>query len=141
MTLWDYLETMRNKPEHVRQRIALLTTLAVFVLVVNVWWNVHDRSLSAESISFAEATSPIGVVGDMFAGVASQTRGFMTELHTEIAKSASTTVAVNENIPPSSSEDGAMTRVDDDTIGTTTIDDRSFETSTPLNEQSTNPSL
>ena len=60
------LDTLKAKPRHVRQQIAVVTTVLLSVLIVSVWWEGRNSEVRASDKSVQEV-SPTEVVGNIFA--------------------------------------------------------------------------
>jgi hypothetical protein len=61
----DFLDTLRQKPVHVRRQIAVLTTGVLSLLILSVWLNTWDigRSPSQEKSSTGKAPTAVLVRG------------------------------------------------------------------------------
>ena len=63
--MFNHIEKIRQKPEHVRRGIAMFITLALFLVVVIVWVFAPDVSLvEKEKSRVDEAPSPLWVFKD-----------------------------------------------------------------------------
>lgn len=64
--MFNHIEKIRQKPEHVRRRIAVFLTLMLFLVVVFVWIFAPDVSLVEQEKNRAidEAPSPFWVLKD-----------------------------------------------------------------------------
>ena len=93
-TMLDYLEKLRQKPPHVRKRFALLSTCAIFSVIVMVWWTTWSAPVTEGSNSLANVVTPLGVV----ANVASAARDGLRKLPEQITSSlSSSTSATSKN--------------------------------------------
>ena len=66
--MMEYLDKLKRKPKHVRQRIALMTTSVISLMIFSIWWstwNIATIGGEERSLSVNEALSPVGA----FAGV------------------------------------------------------------------------
>lgn len=80
MDMKNYLEKLRAKPEHVRIRIAFLTSSFMFILIFTGWsFTKHAPDLT-KSPALADATSPLSVVANAFSGLKTQTQYVATSL-------------------------------------------------------------
>lgn len=62
----DYLDTLKAKPPHVRQQIAMITTVLLSLLIVSVWWGGRNSEVRASDRGVHDE-SPTEVVGNIFA--------------------------------------------------------------------------
>lgn len=65
--MMKYLENLRKRPRHVRQRIALATTAFFSLMIGGVWWGTWSADQSIDNAPASKDISPVDVVVD-FAG-------------------------------------------------------------------------
>ena len=63
---FEFLDKLRAKPEHVRKHIALLTTLAIFFVIVNIWWETKRPSSADNTVKLSDVVSPVQLVANAF---------------------------------------------------------------------------
>lgn len=78
--MFEFLDNLRAKPEHVKKRIALLSTLVVFFAIVNVWWVTKTSPVSEHSVAISEVVSPLGVVANVFMSAKGRVEGLGDEI-------------------------------------------------------------
>lgn len=88
----DYLDKLRQKPPHVRKRVALLSTCAVFSAIVMVWWTTWSSPVNEQSTSVAQALTPLGVL----ANVASAARDGLRKLPEQINSGLSSSTITHD---------------------------------------------
>lgn len=88
----EYLDKLRMKPRHVRERIAFFTTAIFSLFIGSVWWGVWgaERNLDAP---IAEDISPASAVVEIFGRAKSSTRELFGGLVDPVQYSASGTTA------------------------------------------------
>lgn len=77
----DYLDKLRAKPVHVRQRIAWIATVALSFLVGSVWWatwNTEDTTASPV-LAKVSTPSPWSVVSNVFIGAKGEMTAALTD--------------------------------------------------------------
>lgn len=64
LTLLDYLDRLRRRPEGARRRIALAVALLLTLFILAIWLlNLHFTALPIGSaISFDQAQSAVGII-------------------------------------------------------------------------------
>ena len=110
--MFDFLDKLRQKPKHVRQQIAIVTTTTLSLLVFSVWWTTFTASESESAVSVNEALSPVAALTEMASVGVNSFDGFTESLKTHVLQvqyGASTTdsqseVAAYDNIPVSGNE-------------------------------------
>ena len=93
----EFLDNLRSKPEHVRKRIALVTTLAVFFVIVNVWWVSKQPAANGSDVSVSEVVSPLGMVGNVIMSAKNKVENFKTELTAQLLNASATPATVQKN--------------------------------------------
>ncbi len=63
---FQFLDKLRAKPEHVRKSIALFTTLAIFFVIVNIWWETKRPSSAEGTVKLSDVVSPVQLVANAF---------------------------------------------------------------------------
>lgn len=58
----EYLDKLRKKPRHVRERIALLTTAAFSLLIGGIWWTSWSVDQVTQDARVSKDISPIDAV-------------------------------------------------------------------------------
>jgi hypothetical protein len=88
-----YIEHLKTKPHHVRQRIALFTSLGITMVILVIWassLNVGLSGASQANTSDSSDISPFGAMG------AAASQGFES-IKSIFTKSSSDTFAEQEN--------------------------------------------
>ena len=89
----DYLDKLRKKPRHVRERIALLTTAVLSLLIVSVWWQIWSAERMNDAARVSADISPVTAVLSIAGRAKESTQGLLSEL-VESVKIASSTADV-----------------------------------------------
>jgi hypothetical protein len=82
--MFDFLDKLRQKPKPVRQRIALITTVALSFLIFFMWWTTFTISGSDKVITVGEALSPVGAMAEMASVAGSSFKGFSENLKSHV---------------------------------------------------------
>ena len=104
--MMEFINNLKRKPEHVRKRIALFTTIAIFSLIVNVWWISWKTPVSENSVAITEAASPLGVVADMVFGLKGYAEHMAKTVAGQLQNSASSSTPESQTANVSASEVG-----------------------------------
>lgn len=88
-----YIEHLRTKPEHIRQRIALLTSFGITLVILMIWASSLNVGLAPSSSQAKDAGSDISPFGVMGAAVS---QGFES-IKGLFGKSSSDTYRAQEN--------------------------------------------
>ena len=64
--MFEFLDKLRTKPPHVRRFIALGTTLAIFFVIVNIWWETSKTPQTENPVTITDVVSPLQVVANAF---------------------------------------------------------------------------
>lgn len=109
----EYLETLRNKPRHVRKQIALLSSSLLFGLIFTVWISARFISSPAPETTMARASDPLSVVANTFSGIKDTSGELTGEFQKKIFElNAQLPVAVTEQPPESLSPPLSLEPVD-----------------------------
>ena len=65
----EFINNLKRKPKHVRSRIAFLSTLGIFFVIVNIWWISFKSPVNDSSVPVTEVVTPLGVVANMVMGM------------------------------------------------------------------------
>jgi cytoskeletal protein RodZ len=64
--MMEFLDKLKRKPKHVRQRIALFTSASISLLIFVMWWTMFTAAESDSSeTSLTEALSPVSALAGM----------------------------------------------------------------------------
>ncbi len=95
--MMDYLDSLRRKPKHVRQRIALTSTIFIFSVIFGIWYSTFTLSASPTSLSIKDTLTPVtaftSMIGDAGRSVNDFThtfKGQMQQLQYEASSTAAT---------------------------------------------------
>jgi len=67
--MFNYIEKLRNKPEHIRRRILLGSTISITAIVALIWFSVSYVSLSHSQDVQSASVSPFYTVESNFAAI------------------------------------------------------------------------
>ena len=103
---FEFLDKLRAKPEHVRKSIALFTTLAVFFVIVNIWWETKKPSSAEGTVKLSDVVTPVQLVANAFVTAKDIVVNFGSA-YTGMMKTATSTDAILnfKHFPPRSSRD------------------------------------
>ncbi len=87
----EFLEKLKRKPEHVRKRIAIFSTLGISFLILNIWWVSWTSPLNEDSIAVTEVASPLAVVANMVFGLKDDADHMVASLQNQMHYSATDT--------------------------------------------------
>ena len=73
------LETLRSKPNHIKQTISIVLTVVIFSAIVFVWISSREARLREVEVR-GKTVSPLGGVSLMFQGVFSDFKLKMSEV-------------------------------------------------------------
>lgn len=89
----EYLDKLRKKPRHVRERIALFTTAILSLFIVSIWWEVRSADRMYANAKGSEDISPVAAVLNIADRAKESTSSMLNEL-VETVKNASSTTDV-----------------------------------------------
>ncbi len=94
--MWEFLDNLRKKPEHVRHQIAFFVSSGVFGLIVFMWYAAGGIA-PASSRAFSEVSTPLSVVAKTLGGVKNETQmmasTFRADLEELLLQNASTSLS------------------------------------------------
>lgn len=61
----EFLDKLKRKPKHVRQRIALVTSGSISLLIFFMWWTTFNVPSDTSQTSLGEALSPVSALAGM----------------------------------------------------------------------------
>ena len=64
--MFDYLDKLRAKPAHVRERIAWVTTAVLSLFVASIAWSTWNTEAAVVATATPSTRSPWSVVSDVF---------------------------------------------------------------------------
>ncbi len=106
--MFDYLDTLRQKPPHVRMQITYVTTSILFFIIITVWWNSWSAAGSAQTTNAIAEKSPINVVASALSGMKEQTLSSWKETIANVQNIASSTdvaaVAASQDNSPTNDQ-------------------------------------
>jgi hypothetical protein len=102
---WEHLDNLRARPEHVRRRIAFVSTTLVSLLIFSVWYSTRDLSSARSSLSITEVTEPLALVGKAFGGMKNETEEIAASFETQLIPFMN---ALATATAPASSEEGVV---------------------------------
>jgi hypothetical protein len=83
----EFLDKLKRKPKHVRQRIALVTSGALSALIFVMWWTNFTASTEDSSqTSLSEALSPVGALAGMVHNTVAGVSTFSEDLKTKVTQ-------------------------------------------------------
>ncbi len=95
--MWEFLDNLRKKPEHVRHQIAFFVTSGVFGLIVFMW-HAAGGIAPASSRALSEVSTPLSMVAKTVGGVKNETQmmasTFRADLEQLLLQNASTSLHV-----------------------------------------------
>ena len=91
--MFEFLDKLRAKPAHIRQRVAFATTAAIFFVIVNIWWQTDKVPDVENPVSVHDVVSPLQVVANVFISTKDAIGTFGDELSVKFSN-ASTAEAV-----------------------------------------------
>lgn len=71
--MFDYLDTLRKKPPHVRMQITYVTTSVLFALIALIWWSTWRPQDPVYQKNAAPDQSPVNVVTEAISGMKEET--------------------------------------------------------------------
>lgn len=93
--MFNYLDRLRRKPQHVRMQITYVTTSVLFFIILTMWWTSWTASGGREEPSaLVQEKSPIRVVTEVFTGLKEETASSWKDVLADIQTYASTSVQV-----------------------------------------------
>ena len=92
----EYLDKLRKKPRHVRERIALFTTIMFSLVILGIWWTSWNVDRSSENDRAAKDISPVDAVVSIAKRAKDSTVDLFGGLMDPQQYSASSTIAVAE---------------------------------------------
>lgn len=60
MSFWNYLESIRQKPEPARQAIAFVFAIIITAIIVTVW--LYLKNISSRLVPITDTSSPFEVL-------------------------------------------------------------------------------
>lgn len=94
----EFLNKQRQKPEHVKKRIAVFTTLGLFSIIFSVWWMSWSTPPSDNAVAISDVVSPLGVVVNAVTGVRSHAEDMVHQYTKQLQYAASGTLPENEGL-------------------------------------------
>lgn len=94
----DYLDKLRMKPRHVRERIAFSVTAVFSVFIVSMWWVSWTADRMPSNTRISEEITPVGAVADIAEQAQDSTSELFGSLVDPIQYNASGTTAVAQVI-------------------------------------------
>ena len=99
-TLKEKLEYLKRKPEHVRKRIAFVTTVAIFSVIVSLWWNSitlnsSNTSQADQAITMHQVISPFSAVTKTFKDFAGEAANSLMGAQQALIDASTTIASVN----------------------------------------------
>lgn len=117
--MFDYLDKLRAKPVHVRQRILWATTVALSFLIGGVWWITWNTGAASPAIAEVPTRSPWVVVADVFARAKNDTMAALAEAGSQLQHAA---VGSVDYVPPKE-ESTATASVNENSADETVVSD------------------
>lgn len=81
--MWEFLDNLRKKPEHVRHQIAFFVTSGVFGLIVFMWY-VAGGIAPTTSRALSEVSTPLSMVAKTVGGVKNETQMMASTLRSDL---------------------------------------------------------
>lgn len=92
----EYLDKLRKKPRHVRERIALVTTAMISLLIVSIWWEVWSANrMLYDDAQVSKDISPVAAVLNIAGRAKESTSDLLGEL-VDTVKNASSTANITQ---------------------------------------------
>lgn len=119
----QYLDKLRSKPRHVRQRISIVLTATLSLLIVTIWWSTWDiyHAPDGSAVS-ADAVSPLDVVANIYDDAKALGGEAWSEAQAQLEYDANTAT-----IAGVAEWDEDSSRLNINTIETATVTDNSSE--------------
>jgi cytoskeletal protein RodZ len=114
--MMEFLDKLKRKPKHTRQRIALLTSASISLLIFVMWWTTFTATESDSSqTSLSEALSPVSALAGMANNAVDGANSFSQNLKEKVtamqydasstdAQTAATATADIDGYAPSTQE-------------------------------------
>src|SRR3989338_3155031 len=106
--MFDYLDKLRAKPVHVRQRIALFATATLSLFIAGVWigtLNIKRVARTPSTVAEANTRSPWGVVSDMLKHTKGEMTAAVSDAAVQLEQVAAGSVAYDPSKDVVSTED------------------------------------
>ncbi len=81
--MWEFLDNLRKKPEHVRHQIAFFVTSGFFALIVFMWY-VAGGIAPTTSRALSEVSTPLSMVAKTVGGVKNETQMMASTLRSDL---------------------------------------------------------
>lgn len=80
----EFIDKLKRKPKHVRQRIALVTSGSISLLIFFMWWTTFSVPSDTSQTSLGEALSPVSALAGMVHNAVSGAGTFSEDLKSKV---------------------------------------------------------